>query len=80
MGWLDRYEKEAVWLLVGTFCWGAMVSVSLSFVLNMIGGPVLAAVVGEMFSGMVPAPVVEESDRASSCASSGTARVRRNFR
>lgn len=61
--WLDRYEKEPVWMLAGAFFWGATVAVFLSFVLNTIGGPVLADMIGEMFSGAVSAPVVEESTK-----------------
>ncbi|WP_119067137.1 PrsW family intramembrane metalloprotease [Rubrobacter indicoceani] len=65
--WLDRYEKEPVWMLAGAFFWGATVAVFLSFVLNSISGAVVASVAGaaagDFFMSVISAPVVEESSK-----------------
>jgi RsiW-degrading membrane proteinase PrsW (M82 family) len=64
--WLDRYEKEPVWLLALAFAWGAVPAAILSLVLEMaidlpiaaLGGDSLAA---QLLSYGLGAPLVEES-------------------
>jgi RsiW-degrading membrane proteinase PrsW (M82 family) len=64
--WLDRYEKEPLWLLAFAFLWGAIpaavISVLLEFVLDLsimsLGGESLIA---NLASVSVSAPLVEES-------------------
>ncbi len=34
--WIDRYEKEPLWLLASAFFWGAVPSILLAFVLNAV--------------------------------------------
>ena len=61
--WIDRFEKEPVWMLASAFIWGATVSVFFAFILNTTFGLVAASVVGglaEMATTVVSAPVVEE--------------------
>jgi RsiW-degrading membrane proteinase PrsW (M82 family) len=36
--WLDRREREAPWLLVGTLLWGAVIATGSAGVLNSLGG------------------------------------------
>lgn len=63
--WLDRYEKEPGWMLVGAFAWGATVALFFSFVLNTASGItvglLLGAPAGDFFASVVSAPIVEES-------------------
>lgn len=64
--WLDRYEKEPLWLLALAFLWGAIPAAILSIVFEMlfdipiysIGGESLAA---DLVSVSLSAPLVEES-------------------
>jgi RsiW-degrading membrane proteinase PrsW (M82 family) len=64
--WLDRYEKEPLWLLALAFLWGAVpaaiVSVLLEFALDIpiaaLGGEGLVATLASV---SVSAPLVEES-------------------
>jgi RsiW-degrading membrane proteinase PrsW (M82 family) len=63
--WIDRYEKEPIWLLAAAFLWGAIPSIIMAFIVNTISslpfyfvlGPELGDVVGASFI----APPVEES-------------------
>jgi hypothetical protein len=52
--WLDRYEKEPVWMLVGAFFWGATVAIFLAIVLEMVGTPILDDVVGDSSRELSP--------------------------
>ena len=65
--WLDRFEKEPVWMLAGTFIWGATVAVFFSFIFNTINGVIFGAVFGagaaDILSGVVSAPIVEEGSK-----------------
>jgi RsiW-degrading membrane proteinase PrsW (M82 family) len=36
--WLDRYEKEPKFLLVGVFTWGAVIAAGMAFLLNTMLG------------------------------------------
>jgi RsiW-degrading membrane proteinase PrsW (M82 family) len=64
--WLDRYEKEPLWLLALAFLWGAIPAAILSIVFELlfdipiysIGGEGLAA---NLVSVSLSAPLVEES-------------------
>ncbi len=62
--WLDRYEKEPIWMLAGTFIWGATVAVFFSFIFNtinvMIFGSLFGAAAASVMGGVVSAPIVEE--------------------
>ena len=62
--WLDRYEKEPLWLLTITFLWGAIPAIVLSLVAEIVLDiPVQAFVLGQggtLISTAVIAPVVEE--------------------
>jgi RsiW-degrading membrane proteinase PrsW (M82 family) len=61
--WIDRFEKEPVWMLVAAFLWGATVSVFFAFILNTTFGVVAASVIGDgadMATTVLSAPFVEE--------------------
>jgi protease PrsW len=66
---LDRYEREPVWILLGTFFWGALVAFGVSYVLNTIFGITAAAILGfdqaEVLTAAVSAPIVEEVAKGS---------------
>lgn len=67
--WVDRYEKEPVWLLAATFLWGALPGIFLAFVFNAVFGlPVYLLVSGSQFAdtavAVFVAPVVEETVKA----------------
>jgi RsiW-degrading membrane proteinase PrsW (M82 family) len=64
--WLDRYEKEPIWLISGAFAWGAFVSTIGALILSIIfqtgiylftGSEGLTNVAG----AVIIAPLVEES-------------------
>lgn len=63
--WIDRFEKEPIWMLAGAFVWGATGAVFFSLILNSINGAIVGAVfgagVGDLFGSVISAPVVEES-------------------
>ena len=65
--WLDRYEKEPIWMLAGAFLWGATVAAFFSFVLNTIGSYVVGANLGEtaaaVYGPVISAPIVEEGSK-----------------
>ncbi len=62
--WLDRYEKEPLWLLTITFLWGAIPAIVLSLVAELVLDiPIQELVLGqggELISVAVIAPIVEE--------------------
>jgi RsiW-degrading membrane proteinase PrsW (M82 family) len=63
--WLDRYEKEPLHLLLFAVLWGAVPSVVLSIVLELlVGVPILAfarnQLVFELLGSVLTAPVIEE--------------------
>jgi RsiW-degrading membrane proteinase PrsW (M82 family) len=57
--WIDRYEKEPIWMLAGAFLWGATVAILFSGIVNSIN----ASIFGQLFGMVVSAPVVEESSK-----------------
>ncbi len=64
--WLDRYEKEPLWLLALAFAWGAIPAAILSILLEFAFDIPIAALGGEtlvanLASVSVSAPLVEES-------------------
>jgi protease PrsW len=64
--WLDRYEKEPLWLLAMAFLWGAIPAAILSVVVELIIDIPIYAVGGEslianLASYSVNAPLVEET-------------------
>ncbi|MEW6635902.1 MAG: PrsW family intramembrane metalloprotease [Actinomycetota bacterium] len=65
--WIDRYEKEPVWMLAGAFLWGATVAILFSGLTNSISGALVGAAfgpaAGDVFMAVVSAPVVEESTK-----------------
>src|ERR1051325_2993256 len=66
--WIDRYESEPMWMLATAFIWGATVAVLASYIINTINHIIAASMwghdVGELFSAVISAPVVEETSKA----------------
>lgn len=62
--WADRYEREPRWLVIVAFVWGAIPAVAISLIAEvLIGEPFVSAsdsLRGEVVSGSVVAPIVEE--------------------
>lgn len=63
--WLDRYEKEPLALLGGTFLWGAVIAAGGAYVINTVFGVGVYALSGsenlaDETTAMLVAPVVEE--------------------
>lgn len=61
--WIDRFEKEPVWMLAAAFLWGATASVFFAFILNTAFGVAASGVVGayaDMATSVLSAPFVEE--------------------
>jgi RsiW-degrading membrane proteinase PrsW (M82 family) len=65
---LDRFEKDPVWLLALVFLWGAVPAVIISLVFEIVFGLPLPYLLGDWAAGVfmssVVAPVVEESAKA----------------
>lgn len=63
--WIDRYEKEPIWLLAAAFLWGAIPSIIFAFIVNTISSlPFYFALgpdYGDAFGAVLIAPPVEES-------------------
>lgn len=66
--WVDRYEKEPLWLLAAAFLWGAVPSVLLAFVFNFLLGLPVYLLAGQEIGGLwgpvLLAPPIEESVKA----------------
>jgi len=66
--WVDRNEREPMWMVVLTFFWGACVAVFIALILNSVGELVVGSLagkdIGELYGFSVSAPVVEESSKA----------------
>ncbi len=61
--WLDRFEKEPVFLLIAAFFWGAVPAVFLSLVLELMAGvptSFLSTGVSSLLDSSLTAPIVEE--------------------
>lgn len=66
--WLDRFDPEPPWLIALVFCWGAVVAVLVSIILNTMFGLVVYAGTGvpelaDIASAVISAPVVEEASK-----------------
>jgi RsiW-degrading membrane proteinase PrsW (M82 family) len=65
---LDRFEKDPVWLLALVFLWGAVPAIIISLVFEMIVGLplpyLLDAWTADVFMSSIVAPIVEESAKA----------------
>lgn len=68
--WLDRYDREPVWLIALTFCWGAFGAVPLAVAAaSMLTGAPASAIDGTTWPNsalglVVAAPLVEEPAKA----------------
>lgn len=66
--WLDRHEREPVWLFGLTFCWGAIAAVGFALVgSELLMMPLrwgLGATLAEQYSAVLVAPLVEEPSKA----------------
>jgi RsiW-degrading membrane proteinase PrsW (M82 family) len=65
--WLDRYEKEPIWLASVAFLWGAVPAVIIAFVLEYaLGTPVSGggSLLGDLVEAGLAAPIVEECAKA----------------
>ncbi len=64
--WVDRYEKEPLWLMIGVFLWGAIVAAGSAFILNTLFGISVFALTGSetaanVGAAVISAPLVEET-------------------
>ncbi len=66
--WLDRYDREPVWLVLMTFAWGALIATLLSLVGNTLMDLAIGLAFGPAAAGMVTpvlvAPAIEEPTKA----------------
>jgi len=66
--WLDRYDREPIWMVVLTFFWGSIGGAGLSLFGNTTIHMILASIFGEATAGqitpVVVAPLVEEPTKA----------------
>ncbi len=63
--WVDRYEKEPIWLLSATFLWGAIPSILVAIILNELLSIPFTSLLDDSIAGMASAafiaPIVEET-------------------
>lgn len=68
MWWLDRYEREPLWLVGLTFLWGAIGAIFLALIGNFIGHTTISLLFGanaaELAGPTLVAPLVEEPTKA----------------
>src|SRR5687768_12527191 len=66
--WLDRYDREPVWMVILTFLWGALGGAGLSLVgnstIHMILTWILGSETAETITPVVVAPLIEEPTKA----------------
>ncbi len=66
--WLDRYDREPIWMVVGTFLWGAVGAIGGALVTGVPSGWILSMVVGpsmaNTLSPVLIAPLTEEPVKA----------------
>lgn len=67
--WIDRYEKEPIWLLIISFFWGAIPAVVLSLIFEILFEMPIVSIAGDtivssLLSASVSAPIIEESFKA----------------
>lgn len=61
--WVDRFEKEPVWMLAAAFIWGASVAIFFAYILNTGFGIIASLIIGEMANTATAvfwAPMIEE--------------------
>ena len=61
--WIDRFEKEPLWMLAAAFLWGATGSVFFAFILNTGFAIATADILGahaDVATAVISAPLVEE--------------------
>lgn len=61
--WIDRFEKEPVWMLVAAFTWGATAAVFASFVLNTLFEAAAYGAIADLAgvaTATLSAPLIEE--------------------
>jgi RsiW-degrading membrane proteinase PrsW (M82 family) len=61
--WLDRYEKEPLWLLAGAFLWGTVPAVVASLIAELVAGlptSLLGSALASTIDSSLSAPVIEE--------------------
>ena len=67
--WLDRYDREPIWLVSLVFMWGAIFSALGSLIINVVSGAILTEMVGpvpaDAIGTVLMAPLVEEPMKAS---------------
>ena len=65
--WVDRYEKEPLWMLAIAFLWGATVSFFFAVLNVILTGSVVGSLVGpgaaQFVTTVVTAPIVEETTK-----------------
>jgi protease PrsW len=63
--WVDRYEKEPLWLLTAAFLWGAIPSIVAAFILNTLFNLpfylIMGPGIGDAIGAVLIAPPVEET-------------------
>jgi protease PrsW len=67
--WVDRYESEPLWMLAMAFFWGATIAVFIAYVINTVGGILVAILtqslaIATLYGAVISAPIVEESAKA----------------
>ncbi|HND30206.1 MAG TPA: PrsW family intramembrane metalloprotease [Myxococcota bacterium] len=66
--WLDRYDREPIWLVLLTFAWGALGGVLFALLGSSLAMEPLAMLVGpeqaEQLAAVIIAPLVEEPTKA----------------
>jgi len=70
--WVDRYEKEPIFLLGGVFLWGAIIAAGAAFVTNTFLGLGIYMFTGsqaftELSTASAIAPVIEETLKGMAC-------------
>lgn len=66
--WMDRYDREPIWLVALTFLWGGLIATLVSLVGNTTADLVISALFGAVAASQVTpvviAPLVEEPSKA----------------
>lgn len=63
--WLDRYEKEPLWLILVAFLWGSLPAIGLSIIFELgLEAPASASPLGPSVAGWGLAAVIEEPIKA----------------
>lgn len=66
--WLDRHDREPLWLFLLTFAWGAIAAIGLALVGSTLAAVPFGALVGpelaDRYAAVVIAPLVEEPAKA----------------